>query len=91
MELFAMTKNDIMVTLVAEPNESEHLFVKIRVDGVTLASFSMPDVWSFMKEALISYEYSIPHARLSRICYEAKNIYRLTQEWIKRGKTNEPT
>ena len=78
-ELISSTANN-EVSLVIEPIGDKVMGLKIRFDGITKAGFELGMVWDFLKDE-VSH---IPEhfMGMERRVYEAKNVRRLTQEWV---------
>lgn len=56
-------------------------YLTIRQDGKQIADFCLEDVWDTMVKSL--KEMEVAHsAGLHRRIYEAKNLYRLTNEYL---------
>ena len=78
-ELISRTA-DSEISLVIEPIGNKVMGLKVRLDGVTKAGFDLAMVWDFLKAELQHVDEHF--LGMERRAYEAKNIYRLTQEWI---------
>lgn len=73
---------DTEVSLLIEPDGTVLLPLKVRVNGVTVASFDVCMVFDLMMGSLRALEEPSGFLGVDRRAYISRNCHRLTDEWL---------